>query len=101
MPLSTKDILLLILALFIPPLPVFIKRGCGADFLINILLTLLGAIPGILHAWWVVFKYNDVDGYRDLEEGWEHHHHNQNAAIPRPVVSPVAGSGAPPPPAPQ
>lgn len=31
-----------------PPVPVFIKRGCGADFLINICLSILGWIPGVL-----------------------------------------------------
>ena len=68
----------------------FIKKGCGPDFLINILLTLLGAIPGILHAWWIVFVYNDVDGYRVLEEGgYDHAREGQvRATIPRPVVNP-------------
>jgi uncharacterized membrane protein YqaE (UPF0057 family) len=37
-----SDILLYFLALFIPPIPVFLKRGCGADVLINICLWVLG-----------------------------------------------------------
>ncbi|TEB31257.1 hypothetical protein FA13DRAFT_1629272, partial [Coprinellus micaceus] len=36
-------------AFLLPPLGVFLERGCGADLLINILLTCLGYIPGIIH----------------------------------------------------
>lgn len=35
-------------------LAVFLKRGCGADLLINIGLTILGWIPGLIHAWWII-----------------------------------------------
>jgi len=45
---STADVLLYFLALFLPPVPVFIKRGCGADLLINIALDFLGWIPGVI-----------------------------------------------------
>ncbi|KAF4304812.1 hypothetical protein SLS57_011654 [Botryosphaeria dothidea] len=55
-PSSTSDVLLYFLALFVPPVPVFIKRGCGADFLINICLSILGWIPGVLHAFWIVSR---------------------------------------------
>jgi len=54
---STSDVLLYFLAIFIPPIAVFLKTGCGADFLINIGLTILGWIPGVIHAWWVVSKH--------------------------------------------
>ncbi|KAI0945307.1 hypothetical protein AcW1_001555 [Taiwanofungus camphoratus] len=47
----TSDVCLYFLALFIPPLAVFFKRGLRADFWINILLWILGWIPGVLHAW--------------------------------------------------
>jgi uncharacterized membrane protein YqaE (UPF0057 family) len=53
---STGDILLYFLALFLPPVPVFLKAGCGADFLINICLSILGWIPGVIHAWWIISK---------------------------------------------
>ncbi|KAL1637651.1 hypothetical protein SLS58_009181 [Diplodia intermedia] len=46
--LMTSDVLLYFLAIFVPPVPVFIKRGCGADFLISICLSILGWIPGVL-----------------------------------------------------
>lgn len=51
MPSSGSDICLYFLSLFFPPLGVAIKRGCGADLLINIGLSLLAWIPGVIHAW--------------------------------------------------
>ncbi|PWN21622.1 UPF0057-domain-containing protein [Microstroma glucosiphilum] len=44
-------------AIFVPPLGVFLEVGCGASFWINILLTILGYIPGIIHAIYVIFKF--------------------------------------------
>lgn len=56
-PSSGGNVLLYFLAIFIPPLAVLLKRGCGADVLINIGLTLLAYIPGIIHAWWIISKH--------------------------------------------
>jgi uncharacterized membrane protein YqaE (UPF0057 family) len=50
---STSDMCLYFLALFLPPLAVFLKTGCNSDFLINIGLSILGWIPGVIHAWYV------------------------------------------------
>ncbi|KZF23603.1 putative stress response RCI peptide [Xylona heveae TC161] len=44
----------IIVAIFIPPLGVFLKRGCGADLLINICLSILGYVPGIIHALYII-----------------------------------------------
>ncbi|KAI0673090.1 UPF0057-domain-containing protein [Trametes maxima] len=44
-------------AILLPPVGVFLERGCNADFLINILLTILGYIPGIIHALYIILKY--------------------------------------------
>ncbi|KAI6158254.1 hypothetical protein BKA82DRAFT_161788 [Pisolithus tinctorius] len=52
----THDVLLYFLAIFIPPLTVFFKRGCTADFWINICLWILGWIPGVLHAWYIISR---------------------------------------------
>jgi uncharacterized membrane protein YqaE (UPF0057 family) len=48
--LTHSDIFKIIIAVILPPLGVFLERGCGSDLLINILLTVLGYIPGIIHA---------------------------------------------------
>lgn len=50
------DIIRIICAILLPPLGVFLQVGIGAAFWINILLTLLGYIPGIVHAVWVIAK---------------------------------------------
>ncbi|KAI0647183.1 UPF0057-domain-containing protein [Trametes meyenii] len=47
----------ILFAILLPPLGVFLERGCNADFLINILLTILGYIPGIIHALYIILKY--------------------------------------------
>jgi uncharacterized membrane protein YqaE (UPF0057 family) len=46
---TPSDICKIIFAVVLPPLGVFLERGCNADFLINILLTVLGYIPVSLH----------------------------------------------------
>ncbi|HEX7038461.1 MAG TPA: YqaE/Pmp3 family membrane protein [Pseudomonadales bacterium] len=48
------DILRILLAILLPPLGVFLQVGLGAQFWINILLTILGYIPGIVHAVWII-----------------------------------------------
>jgi uncharacterized membrane protein YqaE (UPF0057 family) len=50
------DIIQIIAAILLPPLGVFLKVGIGKHFWINIVLTLLGYIPGVIHALWVVLK---------------------------------------------
>jgi uncharacterized membrane protein YqaE (UPF0057 family) len=42
MPFTASDICKIILAIILPPVGVFLERGCGGDFFINILLTILG-----------------------------------------------------------
>ena len=44
------SILRLILAVILPPIGVFLTVGIRGAFWLNILLTILGYIPGIVHA---------------------------------------------------
>jgi uncharacterized membrane protein YqaE (UPF0057 family) len=77
MPFTASDICKIIFAVILPPLGVFLERGCGSDLLINILLTVLGVsfvlsrviptrsktncplqyLPGIVHALWIICRY--------------------------------------------
>jgi uncharacterized membrane protein YqaE (UPF0057 family) len=50
------DLMRILLAILLPPLGVFLQVGIGPQFWINILLTLLGYIPGIVHAVWIIAK---------------------------------------------
>ena len=51
-----NKIVLIIIAILLPPLAVFLKSGVGKDLLINVILCILFWIPGVLHALWVVLK---------------------------------------------
>lgn len=51
------DIIRIIAAVVLPPLGVFLQVGIGKHFWINIVLTILGFVPGIVHAVWVIAKY--------------------------------------------
>ena len=51
------DIVRIILAILLPPLGVFLQVGIGLQFWVNILLTILGYIPGIIHAIYIIIKY--------------------------------------------
>tara|TARA_Y100000815_G_scaffold38439_1_gene31744 strand:+ start:17031 stop:17219 length:189 start_codon:yes stop_codon:yes gene_type:complete len=50
------DLVRIIFAILLPPLGVFLQVGIGAQFWLNILLTLLGYIPGIVHAVWIIAR---------------------------------------------
>ena len=49
-------ILKIILAIFLPPVAAFLQVGLSTHFWINIILTLLGGLPGVVHALWLVLK---------------------------------------------
>ncbi len=51
------DFLRIVAAILLPPLGVFLQVGFTKHFWINILLTILGYIPGIVQAVWVIAKY--------------------------------------------
>ncbi|RIJ42100.1 YqaE/Pmp3 family membrane protein [Pontibacter oryzae] len=51
---SRTSVVEIILAIFLPPLAVFLHDGIGTSFWINIILTLLFILPGIIHALLVV-----------------------------------------------
>lgn len=50
-------IIQLIACIVLPPLGVFLTAGVSTALIINVLLTLLGFIPGMIHAVWVYSKY--------------------------------------------
>jgi len=51
-----SKLVLVIIAIVLPPLAVGLKDGFGFHLLLNIVLTLLFYVPGLLHALWVVLK---------------------------------------------
>ena len=52
-----NKILQVIVALFIPPLAVYMKTSkIDNTFWINVVLTILGGFPGVIHALYVILK---------------------------------------------
>ncbi|KAL1956843.1 hypothetical protein VTO42DRAFT_6793 [Malbranchea cinnamomea] len=51
--------ILIVITLFLPPAGVFFISGCSPDFFINICLTLLGYLPGHIHAFYCEYVYYD------------------------------------------
>lgn len=58
----------------VPPVGVYIVAGCGADLLINICLTLLGYLPGHIHAAYILYVY-----YNKKEQASEGFYDNRPA----------------------
>ncbi|KAL2810103.1 hypothetical protein BJX63DRAFT_434623 [Aspergillus granulosus] len=89
-----SDMFLAILAIFFPPVSVWIKLGiCTADSIINIALCCLGYIPGLLHAWYIILKYPEPDyddpSYepvpnqrRDVENGHVTYYYVSHQSVP-------------------
>ncbi|MFN3167493.1 MAG: YqaE/Pmp3 family membrane protein [Phycisphaeraceae bacterium] len=48
------NIVKIILAIFFPPIAAFLQVGLTLHFWLNILLTLLGGLPGVVHALWLI-----------------------------------------------
>ncbi|PKS07811.1 hypothetical protein jhhlp_006419 [Lomentospora prolificans] len=57
MPFTASDICKIIAAVILPPLGVFLEVGCVSALCINIILTCLGYLPGIIHALYIIFKW--------------------------------------------
>ncbi len=49
-------LVLIVLSIFLPPVAVFLKKGIMPTFWINLILTLIFFIPGVIHALWIVTK---------------------------------------------
>lgn len=50
------DLLRVILSVILPPVGVAMEVGFSTQFWINVLLTLLGYIPGVIHALWIILR---------------------------------------------
>jgi uncharacterized membrane protein YqaE (UPF0057 family) len=49
------EIVKIICAILLPPVAAFLQVGLSLHFFINIVLTLFGFLPGLIHALWLVF----------------------------------------------
>lgn len=53
------QILRIVLAVILPPLGVLLTVGLRLHFWLNILLTILGFVPGIIHALYVIIVFGE------------------------------------------
>jgi uncharacterized membrane protein YqaE (UPF0057 family) len=51
-----KNALLFIACIVFPPLATLLMAGVGVHLIINIVLCLVGYIPGMIHALWMFFN---------------------------------------------
>lgn len=54
--MDTNKLLLIIIAILLPPLAVGLKEGIGVHLVLNIVLTIFFWLPGFLHALWIVLR---------------------------------------------
>ena len=54
---------MIILAVLFPPVAVAIRYGISGTFFLNLLLSLLGWLPGVIYALWVLSKGGQVPRY--------------------------------------
>ena len=50
------SILSIVLAILLPPLAVGLQRGLTGTFWLNVVLTLIGWLPGVIHAFYTLSK---------------------------------------------
>ncbi|CAG8540303.1 6261_t:CDS:2 [Ambispora gerdemannii] len=91
--ITVGDVLLILVAILFPPAAVLIATGCSADFCINICLTILGYIPGHIHAFYVLYKKSEE---RELLE----RRHTLLSSPSMPLPGTVANPSIPPTPPP-
>lgn len=53
---TATDPLKILLAILLPPLGVFMEVGLSGQFWLNVLLTLFGYVPGIIHAVYIILN---------------------------------------------
>ncbi|HYD35146.1 MAG TPA: YqaE/Pmp3 family membrane protein [Vitreimonas sp.] len=58
-------IIKVILAFVFPPLAALMEVGLSFHFVLNVVLTLFGWLPGALHALWLVYSANNSGNYSD------------------------------------
>ena len=54
--ITVAGLVMIVLAVLLPPLAVFLTLGLSFHFWVNVILTILGYLPGIIHALWVVLR---------------------------------------------
>lgn len=51
-----SDLIKILISILLPPLGAFLAVGFSKHFFINIILTILGYLPGVVHAVYIIAK---------------------------------------------
>ena len=54
---SGKCIFFCILAIILPPVPIFIMRKCKQESIISLILTILLYLPGLIYSEWYIMTH--------------------------------------------
>lgn len=84
---TVSDFILYVIALFFPPIAVLFRSGLfSSDFLLNVLLTLLGFLPGMLHAFYyitITSPIRNADYVYYYQQGWVDSERNEPSSRPQ------------------
>lgn len=69
MVVTCEDCCKVTMAWLLPPIAVFMETGCSCALALNILLTILGWFPGMVHAYCVILHCGEEKEARQVEEG--------------------------------
>ena len=53
---ASTDLFLIIIAIILPPVAMLLETGLSKQFLINLILTMIGFVPGVVHAVYVIAR---------------------------------------------
>jgi uncharacterized membrane protein YqaE (UPF0057 family) len=59
---TRMNLIRIILAIFLPPVAAFLTVGLGLHFWLNLILTLIVFVPGMIHALWLVVRHAQQEG---------------------------------------
>ncbi|KAI9286570.1 hypothetical protein BC943DRAFT_225707 [Umbelopsis sp. AD052] len=90
-------ILEILIALLFPPAAVAMITGCGPDLCINICLTILGYLPGHVHAFWIIWCKYDAQERAGYRRGYSGHHYGSLERQPQQQPRQQANYQTPPP----
>ncbi|KAJ7128085.1 hypothetical protein C8R46DRAFT_1237105 [Mycena filopes] len=94
--MKSTDFLLIIVAILCPPIATFLISGCGCDLLISIILSILGYLPGHIHAFYLIYRKVEAEerygegGFRYVGYG----HFEQNYSVVGDQAGPPPSYGA-------
>lgn len=81
--ITVRNAILIAGAFVLPPLPVFLIFGFSMQLLLGVVLSLMGHVPGVLYALWVIWLDNsERNGQTDIESAPSTSFFEEEPALP-------------------